>query len=75
MSARRGQEYTAVESVDTRWYYRRSFALSNTFHPNCVLCHTNFTRRFPHNNPGQWVGALVLAVPISSRDDDQDDDQ
>ena len=32
----------------------------------CVLCHANFTAEFftRTNNPGQWVGALVLAVPI-----------
>src|SRR5215467_7250753 len=41
--ALQGQAYEAVERVNNRWYYRRSFALSNTFHQNCVLCHTNFT--------------------------------
>jgi len=40
--------------------------LSNKLHPACVLCHTNFTEDFFNstNNPGQWVGALVLSVPI-----------
>ncbi len=56
--------------MDNRWYYRRSVALSNTFHPNCVLCHTNFTDEFfkKTRNPGQWVGALVLRVPINTDD-------
>jgi hypothetical protein len=40
--------------------------LSNTLHTACVLRHTNFTPEFfaETNNPGQWVGALVLRVPI-----------
>jgi hypothetical protein len=61
-----GQPHTAVERVGDRWYYRRSVALSNTFHQTCVLCHTNFTEKFfKHTkNPGQWVGALALRVPI-----------
>jgi hypothetical protein len=64
--ALKGQGYTSVERVGDRWYYRRSTALSNTFHPNCVVCHTNFTPNFfqQTNNPGQWVGALTLRVPI-----------
>ena len=46
--------------------YRRSVPLSNTMHQNCVLCHTGFTADFFNstNNPGQWVGTLVLGVPI-----------
>jgi len=61
-----GQALTDVQRVDDRWYYRRSVPLSNTFHTACVLCHANFTNEFftRTNNPGQWVGALVLAVPI-----------
>jgi hypothetical protein len=57
-----------VERVDNRWYYRRSFALSNTFHQNCVLCHTTFTAKFfkMTKNPGQWVGALMQRVPINT---------
>src|SRR5215475_15965779 len=56
-----GEAHTAVANLDGRWYYRRSIALSNTFHQNCLLCHTNFTRNFFEmiNNSGQWVGALV----------------
>lgn len=68
--ARRGEDTSSVERVDNHWYYRRSMALSNTFHPACVLCHTNFTPQFfqQTNNPGQWVGALTLRVPIKDED-------
>jgi hypothetical protein len=61
-----GQAHTAVQRENDTWFYRRSIPLSNTFHANCVLCHTNFTTDFFErtDNPGQWVGALVLAVPI-----------
>ena len=64
--ALQGQPFTTVERVDDRWFFRRSFALSNTFHPSCVLCHPNFTDRFFQrtHNPGEWVGALMLKVPI-----------
>ena len=64
--ALQGQDNTSVERVSGRWYYRRSIALSNTFHTSCVLCHTNFTDEFFNqtNNSGQWVGALTLRVPI-----------
>jgi hypothetical protein len=66
--ALKGQANTSVERVGNRWYYRRSIALSNTFHQACVLCHTNFTNEFFQrtNNPGQWVGALALRVPIKT---------
>jgi hypothetical protein len=61
-----GESYTAVQKVNDTWYYRRSVPLSNTLHQACVLCHTNFTPEFFNstNNPGQWVGTLVLGVPI-----------
>ena len=61
-----GEAYVAVQKINDTWYYRRSVPLSNTLHQNCVLCHTNFTADFFNrtNNPGQWVGALVLGVPI-----------
>lgn len=67
-----GQAFTDVQQVNDRWYYRRSVPLSNTFHAACVLCHPNFTSELFErtNNPGQWVGALVLAVPIRSRSQD-----
>jgi hypothetical protein len=66
--ALKGQANTSVERLGNRWYYRRSVALSNAFHPACVLCHTNFTPQFfqKTNNPGQWVGALTLRVPIKN---------
>ncbi len=68
--ARQGESITAVERMDGRWYYRRSLALSNSFHTACVLCHTNFTPQFfqQTNNPGQWVGTLALRVPIKNAD-------
>jgi hypothetical protein len=66
--ALKGQANTSVERVGDRWYYRRSVALSNSFHQACALCHTNFTPQFfqKTNNPGQWVGALMLRVPIKN---------
>ena len=66
--ALQGDENTSVERVGDRWYYRTSVPLSNTFHASCVLCHTNFTNQFftQTNNPGQWVGALTLRVPIGN---------
>jgi len=69
--ALKGEPATSVERVNGRWVLRRSVPLSNTFHPNCVLCHTNFTSEFftAMNNPGQWAGALMLQVPINSSDD------
>jgi hypothetical protein len=61
-----GQTHTDVQKVNDTWYYRRSVPLSNALHTACVLCHSNFTPEFfaETNNPGQWVGALVLRVPI-----------
>ena len=66
-----GEADTAVQRINDRWYYRRSVPLSNTFHTACVQCHANFTPAFfsDTNNPGQWVGALMLSVPITSSDD------
>jgi len=65
--ALQGQAHTSVERVGDKWYYRRSIALSNTFHQSCALCHTNFTDQFfkKTHNPDQWVGALSLRVPIN----------
>ncbi|MDZ8107364.1 MAG: hypothetical protein RM338_17335 [Nostoc sp. DedQUE12a] len=54
-----GQTYTSVQRVDDQWYYRRSIPLSN-FRAECALCHINYA-------PGptsDWVGALMLRVPI-----------
>ena len=56
-----GQAFTSVERVKGKWYYRRSVPLSN-FHPSCGMCHTNFGS----TNPTQWVGALMLRVPIGN---------
>lgn len=67
--AKQGESITSTERMDGRWYYRRSLALSNTFHTACALCHTNFTPQFfqQTNNPGQWVGALTVRVPINGQ--------
>jgi len=54
-----GKAYTAVERVDDQWYYRRSVPLSN-FRAECATCHANF----PAGPTPDWVGALMLRVPI-----------
>lgn len=54
-----GQADTAVQKVEGRWYYRRSIPLSN-FAPQCSICHPNFGPV----NASEWVGALMLRVPI-----------
>ena len=59
--AMQGENYTDVQRVQGKWYYRRSVALSN-FHPACTMCHTNFGPV----NATQWVGALMLRVPTSN---------
>ena len=66
--ALQGKPNQTVERHGNRWYYRRSIALSNSFHTSCALCHTNFTPQFftDTNNPGQWVGALTLRVPVKT---------
>jgi hypothetical protein len=58
--ALQGQNFTDVQKVEGKWFYRRSVALSN-FHPSCAMCHTNFG---PVNG-SQWVGALMLRVPVA----------
>ena len=50
---------------DGQFFLRTSIPLSN-FHANCVLCHTNFGPQ----DATQWVGALMLKVPINGSDDD-----
>ena len=55
-----GMATTSVERVRGRWYYRRSIPLSN-FRSECSLCHTNF----PIGPTSDWVGALMLRVPIT----------
>jgi hypothetical protein len=57
--ARSGQPYTDVQRVDGQWYYRRSIPLSN-FRVECAYCHSNF----PACPTADWVGALMLRVPI-----------
>ena len=57
--AMQGQGYTVVEKAQGKWAYRRSVPLSN-FHPSCGMCHTNFGPV----EPTQWVGALMLRVPV-----------
>ena len=71
--ALQGKGNATVERVGNRWYYRRSVALSNSFHTSCALCHSNFTPEFfqQTNNPGQWVGALTLRVPVKEVDSRQ----
>jgi hypothetical protein len=61
-----GEASVAVQKINETWFYRRSVPLSNKLHQNCVLCHANFTPEFfrDTNNPNEWVGALVLGVPI-----------
>lgn len=54
-----GQPLTDVQRVDGRWYYRRSIPLSN-FRVECAYCHSNF----PQGPTSDWVGALMLRVPI-----------
>lgn len=54
-----GQTYDAVQRVEGRWYYRRSIPLSN-FRVECSYCHNNF----PSGPTADWVGALMLRVPI-----------
>ena len=60
-NALQGRLTTGVEKVEGEWVYRRSIPLSN-FHPACALCHQNF----PAVDPTDWVGALMLKVPINT---------
>src|SRR5262245_34281114 len=64
--ALQGTETISTERVGNQWFYRRSFPLSNAFHANCVLCHSNFADIDLTTNPGQWVGALMTRVPINN---------
>ena len=60
--AMQGENFAEVQKVSGKWFYRRSVALSN-FHPACSMCHTNFG---PVNTT-QWVGALMVRVPIADK--------
>ena len=63
-AAMTGQNSTAVQRVEGKWYYRRAVALSN-FHPACSVCHANFGPV----DANKWVGALMLRVPAGSSKD------
>jgi hypothetical protein len=63
--ALQGETYTDTQKVQGKWYYRRSVPLSN-FHAACSMCHQNFG---PVNNQ-QFVGALMLRVPVTDRAED-----
>jgi hypothetical protein len=56
-----GTAATSVERVRGQWYYRRSVPLSN-FAPQCQMCHSNFAAL----SSSDWVGALMLRVPIDT---------
>ena len=60
-----GANYTDVQKVQGKWYYRLSVALAN-FHPACGMCHANFGPA----DAKQWVGALMLRVPVTDRNKD-----
>jgi hypothetical protein len=64
-----GTAQSVTEKVQGKYMFRRSVPLSNTFHAACVLCHTNFTPAFfaANSNPDEWVGALVVRVPIANK--------
>lgn len=60
-SAMSGIPSTSVERGEGRWYYRRSIPLSN-FQPQCAMCHRNYDGLAAT----EWVGALMLRVPIDT---------
>jgi hypothetical protein len=60
--ALQGQAYTQVEKAQGKYYYRRSIPVSN-FDPSCAMCHPNFGPV----NASQFVGALMLRVPVSDK--------
>ena len=55
-----GQPLTEVQRDNGTWVYRRSIPLS-AFRSECALCHTNFVGL----GTTDWVGALMLRVPIT----------
>jgi hypothetical protein len=57
-----GQGNEVVQKVKGKYYVRRSVPLSN-FSPACVLCHS----AFGPTDPSQWVGALMMKVPMPDR--------
>ena len=60
--ALQGQNYEQTEKSQGKYYYRRSIAVSN-FSPACQMCHPNFGPA----NGSQFVGALMLRVPVSDK--------
>jgi hypothetical protein len=48
-----------VQKINGGYYVRESIALAN-FDPSCSICHQNFGPV----NPKQYVGALMLRVPV-----------
>jgi hypothetical protein len=54
-----GQGLTEVQRNNGAWFYRRSIPLS-AFRAECALCHSNFVGL----DASDWVGALMLKVPI-----------
>lgn len=54
-----GQPLTEVQRNNGTWFYRRSIPLS-AFRAECALCHSNFVGL----DASDWVGALMLKVPI-----------
>jgi hypothetical protein len=59
-AAGKGQGFgPEVQKVNGRYYVRESIALAN-FDPSCSIHHQNFGPV----NPKQYVGALMLRVPV-----------
>lgn len=56
-----GQAFTDVQRDNGSWFYRRSIPLS-VFRSECVLCHANFAGL----GATDWVGALMLKVPVDN---------
>lgn len=64
--AMQGQSFSGAEKREGKWFYRRSVALSN-FHPACAMSHENFGPV----DANQWVGALMLRVPIAEDNNEE----
>ena len=59
--ALQGQGFNGVDRVRGKWFLRTSIPLSN-FDVSCSLCHANFGPV----DPSQFVGGLMLKVPIDT---------
>jgi hypothetical protein len=55
----KGEALTRFETINNKWYYRRSVPLSN-FRAECSLCHVNY----PKGPTTDRVGALMLRIPV-----------